>query len=257
MPTTRDQLIAASDELLNAAAFSDYCPNGLQVYGSEDITTIATAVSCTRDIFERAANAGAQMLLTHHGLFWKSTPQVIDPIMRERLRVLFDANMSLVGYHLPLDAHPTLGNNALICDALELTRRDERIGTFGGHQIGFIGDAPSPDGMPFSALIERITTITGNRTPLVLGARPETVHTLAICSGGGSGILDEAARAGCDALLTGEPHESSDAHARELGITLIAAGHHATETFGIRALGDELARQFSLEHHFLNVENPV
>lgn len=261
MATTRDELLTYTDDLLEAASFSDYCPNGLQVIGGEQVKVIATAVSCTRDVFARARDVHADMLLTHHGLFWKSTPQAIDVIMRERLRLLFDADISLVGYHLPLDAHSEFGNNALICDALGLSRRSERIGSFGGRQIGYVGDIDAAgdesSGAPLDDLVARVQRITGDRAPLVLGARPERVRTIAVCSGGGSGLLDEAHAAGCDVLLTGEPHESSHAHAAELGMTLIAAGHHATETFGVRALGEHLAERFSLSHHFLDVTNPV
>jgi dinuclear metal center YbgI/SA1388 family protein len=255
-PTVRE-ILDHTEALLDAHAFADYCPIGLQVAGrATQVDTIATAVSCTRDVFERAAAAGAQLLLVHHGLFWKGTSQVIDPLMRERLAVLFDAGITMAGYHLSLDAHPELGNNALLADALELERSDLPFARHGGASIGIVGTLPG-DGDTPAEFTSRVRDALGGRQPLVLGAVHERIRTVAVCTGGAAADVDEAAALGCDAFLTGEPREETHARAQELGITFLAGGHHATEVFGIRALGEHLAERFDLAHTYLDVANPV
>jgi dinuclear metal center YbgI/SA1388 family protein len=257
MPTTVRDILDAAEVLLDAHAYSDYCPIGLQVAGrATEVDTIATSVSSTREVFERAAAAGAQLLLCHHGLFWKGTPQVIDTIMRERIDVLFRSDMTLAAYHLPLDGHRELGNNALLVEALGLEPSPEPFAHHGGRVIGMVGYL-GPDGEDLDTFTARVTRAVEGRPPLLLGARPERIRRVAVCSGGAAGDVAEAAALGCDAFITGEPREDTDALARELGIAFIAAGHHATERFGIRALGEHLAQRFSLRHEFLDVDNPV
>jgi dinuclear metal center YbgI/SA1388 family protein len=249
----RDDLIAFLDELLDAASWEDYGPNGLQVPGAEEVSVVATGVSAHRELFERAANAEAQFVLCHHGLFWRNQPRQVDAKMKARLKALFDADMSLAAYHLPLDAHPEVGNNALICEALGL----ERAGPFGlldGRPIGCVGRAPEP--IPRHELVERCTRAL-EREPLVFDGGPEEVATVGIVSGGGAGSLAEAIERGLDAFLTGEPSEPGMADSREAGVNFIAGGHWATETFGVRRLGDLLADRFGVEHRFLAVPNPV
>lgn len=250
----RDEILAAADELLSAADYHDYCPNGLQVAGAEQVTTIATAVSCTLEVFERAAGLGAQLLIAHHGLFWKNTPQVIDSHMRARLQALFASSMTLAGYHLPLDAHRELGNNSLIARGLGLELETTPFAIIGGRQIGYVASAPTP--LSLDELAGRLASLTG-REPLVLGARPERITRIAICSGGAASEAAAAASLGADALITGEADEPTHADARERGIAVLAGGHYATETFGVRALGEHLASQFGLAHHFIEVANPV
>jgi dinuclear metal center YbgI/SA1388 family protein len=257
MPTSVSEILAYTDDLLDAHAFADYCPTGLQVAGrSDEVTTIATAVSSTLDAFQRAAEQGAQLVLCHHGLFWKGTPQVVDQVMRDRLDTLFGNGMTLAGYHLCLDAHPTLGNNALIADALELTRTDQQFAVHGGRAIGLVGTLPE-DGDSLEQFTTRVQGVLRGRSPLVLGGRPERIRKVAVSSGGSAANIVEAAALGCDAFITGEPREDTHALGRELGIAFIAGGHHATEIFGIRALGEHLAEHFELEHTFLDSDNPV
>ena len=257
MPATVREILEHAETLLDAHAFDDYCPIGLQVAGrAANVDTIATSVSSTLDAFERAAELGAQLVLCHHGLFWRGTPQVIDPIMRERLGTLFDAGITLAGYHLCLDAHPEIGNNALIADALQLTRTDLPFAMHGGSSIGIIGDLPG-NGLTLDAFATRVGDVLGGRPPLVLGARITRVRRVAVCSGGAAGEIAEAAALGCDAFLTGEPREDTHALGRELGIAFLAGGHHATEVFGIRALGEHLAFRFDVRHEFLDADNPV
>jgi dinuclear metal center YbgI/SA1388 family protein len=251
------EILDHAEALLDAHAFSDYCPIGLQVAGRHDqVDTIATSVSSTLDAFERAAATGAQLVLCHHGLFWSSTPQVVDAVMRDRLDMLFRHGITLAGYHLCLDAHPTLGNNAVIADTLGLHRSDQPFAVHGGRAIGIVGDLPG-DGEPFDDFAARVTDLLGGRTPLALGHHPERVRRVAVCSGGAASDITQAAALGCDVFLTGEPREDSHALGGELGIALFAGGHHATEVFGIRALGEHLAAQFGVRHEFLDADNPV
>jgi dinuclear metal center YbgI/SA1388 family protein len=256
MPATVAEILDHAETLLDAHAFADYCPIGLQVAGrAEQVDAIATSVSSTLDAFQRAEAMGAQLLLCHHGLFWKGTPQVIDPIMRDRLDTLFDAGITLAGYHLCLDAHEELGNNALIADALGLDRTGEPFANAGGRPIGIIGELAEP--MSQDAFTAKVQHVLGGRAPLVLGASKERIARVGVCSGGAAGSVVEAATLGCDAFITGEPREDTNALARELGIAFYAGGHHATEVFGIRALGEHLAERFGVRHEFLDADNPV
>jgi dinuclear metal center YbgI/SA1388 family protein len=251
---SRDEMIAFLDELLEAASFSDYGPNGLQVPGSEDVSLVVTGVSAHLELFERAAAEGAQMVLCHHGILWGSAPLAVTDAMRRRLQALFEADMSLAAYHLPLDAHPQVGNNALICAALGLELA-EPLGERHGRSIGFVGR--SSEGIPLEELIERCRAAFGGREPLVLEGGPAVVRSIGVISGGAASSLADAAALGLDAFLTGEPSEPSMADAREAGLHFIAAGHYATETFGIRRLGELLAERFGVEHRFIEVPNPV
>ncbi|MBC7645299.1 MAG: Nif3-like dinuclear metal center hexameric protein, partial [Thermoleophilia bacterium] len=193
--------------------------------------------------------------LVHHGLFWKNTPQPIDAPMRDRLKLLFDHDINLVGFHLPLDAHVTYGNNARICDELGLTRLDTPFAVMGGHSIGCIGTYD--DALDHAAFTSRLQQVVGGRPPLALGVTDRPIRTVAICSGGAANELAAAAAAGADAFITGEPNEPAHATARELGISFLAAGHHATETFGVRALGNHLADHFGVRVTHLDADNPV
>jgi dinuclear metal center YbgI/SA1388 family protein len=285
VPTATAEIIAELDSLLEPERFEDYCVNGLQVPGPQHIETIATGVSANVALFERAAQEHARLLLVHHGLFWGSGVQTIDAMLKRRLELLFDADMALAAYHLPLDAHPQLGNNALLARALGATDLAP-FALHHGQPIGFLatlsgavegsggagddgtgsddpdGDAApggptaTDEGLQAEDLFARVQAVTA-RAPLVLGAGPARVRRLAIVSGAGSDYLAEAAAAGADALLTGEPAERATANARELGMYLVAAGHHATETFGVKRLGEHLAERFGLRHVFLDVPNPV
>jgi dinuclear metal center YbgI/SA1388 family protein len=250
---SRDEIIAFLDELLDAPAFEDYGPNGLQVIGAPEVSVVATGVSAHLDLFRRAAGEGAQMVVCHHGMLWHRQPLVVDAQRRERLEALFAADMSLAAYHLPLDAHPEVGNNALICEALGL-ERGEGFGAHAGRPIGFVGHAREP--LPRAELIERCRRVF-EREPLAFEFGRDPVRTVGVISGGAASSLTEAADLGLDAFLTGEPSEPAMADARECGITFIAGGHWATETFGVRRLGDLLAARFGVQHRFLALPNPV
>jgi dinuclear metal center YbgI/SA1388 family protein len=254
MSASVSDVIAEADRILEPGRFEDYGPNGLQVPGAAEVSTIATGVSADAELFELAAAEGVELLLVHHGLFWGSAPGPIDALLKRRLQILFDANIALAAYHLPLDAHPQLGNNALLARALE-AEASEPFAYHAGEPIGVLATLPA-GGLAADELISRVRTITA-REPLVFDSGPERVRRLAIVSGAGGDYLHDAASAGADALLTGEVAERAMAQAREHGVHLIAAGHYATETFGIRRLGEQLAERFGLRHVFLDVPNPL
>jgi dinuclear metal center YbgI/SA1388 family protein len=250
----RDEIVSFLDELLDSPSFPDYGPNGLQVPGSDEVSLLVTGVSAQAELFEQAVAAGAEMVLAHHGIFWGPGLGPITQQMKRRLELLFGANISLVAHHLPLDAHPEIGNNALICAALGLEQA-ERVGYYKGVPVGFVGRSEA--GIPIDQLRERCTDVFGGREPLIQGTGPNLVHSVGIISGSAAVSLGDAIAAGLDAFLTGEPRENAMADAREAGIHFIAAGHYATETFGIRRLGDLVAKQFGIEHRFVDIPNPV
>lgn len=245
----RDEIVAWADEYLDLASYPDYGPMGLQVVGAEKVGKIACGVSASRELFERAAEAGAQLVLVHHGLFWERDTRVVGPVMRERLRALFDADLSLVAYHLALDAHSEVGNNALLCDELGI----EREGRF-ADGLGFGGRLPEP--IPVSALAERAQERLG-RMPLVFSYGPELVERVAVCSGGAARYLAHAAAEGYDCFVTGEADEPTKHAAKEAGVHFVAGGHYATETLGVRALSARLAERFDLVWDFVDLPNPV
>jgi dinuclear metal center YbgI/SA1388 family protein len=254
MTVARSELLAELDRLLEPDRFEDYCVNGLQVPGPEQVATVATGVSAHAELFELAAAERAELLVVHHGLFWDPGVRAIDASLARRLRILFDAGIALAAYHLPLDAHAELGNNALLAGALGGVEL-EPFALHRGEPIGFLARLPD-NGMEASELFARVAAITA-RDPLVFDAGPPLVSRLAIVSGAGADYLEDAARAGAQALLTGEVPERAMAAARELGLHLIAAGHYATETFGVRRLGEHLAERFGVRHVFLDVPNPI
>jgi dinuclear metal center YbgI/SA1388 family protein len=246
------EIISYLDELLEAPAFPDYGPNGLQVPGREDVTVVATGVSAHLDFFERAAEARAQLAIAHHGLFWDFHPRSLSPTMKARLRVLFDNDIALAGYHLPLDAHPEVGNNALICAALGLERA-EPFGQHRGRSIGFVGRS---EGIPFDELRSRCVRVFGQE-PFTWDSGPDVVHSVGIVSGAAASSFGEAIAMGLDAFLTGEPAEHVMADALESRTHFIAAGHYATETFGVRRLGELVAERFGVEQRFIAAPNPI
>lgn len=256
MPARRDELLAFFAELLDLESFEDLGPNGLQVPGAGEVHTMVTGVSGQLELFERAAGRGAQLVVTHHGILWDFLPRRIDARLARRLRVLLENDISLAAYHLPLDAHPHHGNNALLADALgcEAAAR-EPFGTYRGHAIGVAASLPGA-GLAIDQLTERLKAITG-QAPLVVGSGPATVRRVGLVSGAAASSLPEAIDRGLDAFVTGEPAEHVMADAREAGIHFIAAGHYATETLGVRRLGELAAERFGIEHIFEDIPNPI
>jgi len=240
------------DEFLKVSEWKDHCPNGLQVEGREEVQRIVTGVSASAELFEKAISLGADTVLVHHGLLWGGALQPIRGVLRERLRLLLAGGLNLFAYHLPLDAHPEVGNNARIARALGL----EEIRPFGlyeGQRIGVMG---LTSGLPAERFFARVEEITG-RKPLVFAYGPQRIRQVGIVSGGAAAQLKEAVEIGLDAYITGEPGEPSLHLAKEGRVHFIAAGHYATERFGVKALGEHLAEKFSIEVQFVELQNPV
>lgn len=249
----RDELARYLGVLLRIDEGSDYGPNGLQVEGAAEIGCLVTGVSACQELFERAAAERADAVLVHHGLFWKGLSPVITGIMARRVRTLIDADLSLFAYHLPLDRHPELGNNALAARAFGLVD----VEPFAPHQglpVGFMGRFPTP--LAAEELVHRCQAIYG-QAPLAFTDGPPQVRTVGIVSGGAQSDLHAAIGEGLDAFITGEASEWVMNLARENGIHFLAAGHYATERLGVRAVGDHLAERYGIEALFIDVPNPV
>jgi dinuclear metal center YbgI/SA1388 family protein len=238
------------DDLLTPGAFQDYGPNGLQVPGSEEVETLITGVSASVELFERAAELGGDLVLVHHGLFWGRGPGPIDPVLHGRLKVLYAHDIALAAYHQPLDGHPEHGNNALLAGLLGAIE----------HETAFDGigvAARFPDGGITPAELRRRVAQATGREPLAFLEGPDPVRSIGIMSGAAAGSLPSAIAAGLDAFVTGEPAERVMTEAREGAIHFLAAGHYATETFGVRRVGELLEARFGVRHEFVDVPNPI
>jgi dinuclear metal center YbgI/SA1388 family protein len=250
---SRDEILDFCGRLLEAGTFEDYGPNGLQVPGNPEVSRVATGVSANQAFLQAAVDSGAELAIVHHGLFWGGDPQALSELMAGRLRILLAAEASLAAYHLPLDAHREVGNNALLCEGLGF-ELGEPFSELRGRPIGIIGR--DREGVDPQELRRRVAELTG-REPLMFASGPEKVHTIGIVSGGASDQVRDAIALGLDAYLTGEPSEPAMGEAEEGGIHFIAAGHYATETFGVRKLGEQVSERFEVEHEFIDVPNPI
>lgn len=250
--TTLIELVAAADRLLQPECFQDYCPNGLQVEGRASVRRLVSGVTASLALLEAAVAAEADAILVHHGYFWKNEPPQIVGIKQKRLRMLLQNDISLLVYHLPLDAHPQLGNNAQLAARLgiEITAGLQS----GAFPIGNVGRLQKPLALEdFAALVaERL-----GRVPLAVAGGAHVVKTIGWCSGGAQSYIEQAAALGVDAFLSGEISEQTVHLARELGVHFIAAGHHATERYGAPAVGEYLAAQLGIEHRFIDIDNPA
>jgi dinuclear metal center YbgI/SA1388 family protein len=245
---SRDEILAFAAEYLELDTFPDYGPMGLQVAGAQEVAKVACGVSASRELFERAGEAGAQFVLVHHGLFWDRDPRVVEGVMRGRLQALFAADLTLAAYHLALDAHPEIGNNALLAAELGVST-DERFTPW-----GYGGKLAAPTTMSdFSGVIQEKL----ERMPLVFSYGPETVERVAVLTGGAARYVEQAAAEGYDCFVTGEADEPTKHAAKEAGIHFVAGGHYATETLGVRALSAKLAAEFGLQWEFIDLPNPV
>lgn len=250
---SRDTLVNAMNHWLEPERFSDYCPNGLQVEGREEVTKVVTGVTASQALIDAALEAGADMILVHHGYFWKGEDQRISGIRKKRLRSLLANDLSMVAYHLPLDAHAELGNNRQLARVLELeqirpvTSNDPR-------ELVWQGRLPEP--MSAVRLAGHIAARL-SREPLHVGPEGGEIQTIGWCTGAAQGYLARAAAAGLDAFISGEISEPTVHLAREMGIHYFAAGHHATERYGVQALGERLAAEFGAAHQFIDIPNPV
>jgi len=244
-------LLTQSNDYLKADAISDYCPNGLQVEGRGEVSRIVSGVTASQALIEAAIAEQADVLLVHHGYFWKGENPCVVGMRQKRLKALLVNDISLLAYHLPLDIHPEVGNNATLGRALGIAIEGE-LSPANPRVVGLLGSLPAPISAADFAL--RVQQVLGRTPQLVEGDRP--VQRIGWCSGGGQGFIDEAIAAGVDLYLTGEASEQTFHSARENGISFIAAGHHATERFGVKALGDWLAQRFAIEHQFIDCPNP-
>jgi dinuclear metal center YbgI/SA1388 family protein len=218
------------------------------------VSKVATGVSANLETLERGIEAGAELVIAHHGLLWGDELSPLSVPMAARLRALLCADASLAAYHLPLDAHPEIGNNALLRDALGLEPDERPFGRAKGSAVGLVGRASEPVDLP--ELRRRLTDAVG-REPLVFDSGPDRISAVGIVTGAGGFALHEAGPMGLDALVTGEPSEPVMGEAREYGVHFLAGGHYATEVFGIRRLGELIAERFSVEHEFIDVPNPI
>lgn len=249
---TRDEIVQYLASLLNISQYRDYCPNGLQVEGKAAISRIVSGVTASQKLIDAAIEAGADALLVHHGYFWKGeTPSVVG-IKQQRLKKLLNHNLNLFAYHLPLDAHLSLGNNAQLANKLDLSGQP----TFGDMQLGWLGKSMNPQVKTVGDLVEVITQQL-KRAPLVIGDMNQPLRQIGWCTGAAQSMLQDAINAGASVFISGEISEPTVHLAREMGVTYISAGHHATERYGVKALGDAVAKQFGIEHQFIDIDNPV
>ena len=246
----RHNLLAHCDALLQPERFKDYGPNGLQVEGKAQIRHLVSGVTASRALIEAAIADGADAILVHHGLFWKGMDGRITGWMKERIRLLLAHDINLLAYHLPLDAHPELGNNAQL--GLQLGVRCEA--TFGEQSLGMVGGCDFADAQ---ALAQHVQQVLGRSVTCVSGAAGQPIRRLAWCTGGAQGFFESAIAAGADAFITGEISEPQAHLARETGTTFIAAGHHATERYGAPALAAHVAERLGLTHRFIEIDNPA
>jgi len=244
----RDDLMAYLADFLKLSEYQDYAPNGLQVEGKAEIDTIVTGVTASQALIDKAIELNADAILVHHGYFWKSEPQEIVGLKQKRIKALLMHDINLMGYHLPLDGHPDLGNNAMLGKLWNLEDITPEPGLL---RLGKL-----PQAMAIKDFTEMVSTSL-NRQALHLPGGPEQVHTIAWCSGGAQGYIDQATAWEADVYISGEVSEQTTHLALEGGIHYLAAGHHATERLGIKALGEHLAEQFKLDYYFVDVNNPV
>ncbi|MDP3652557.1 MAG: Nif3-like dinuclear metal center hexameric protein [Rhodoferax sp.] len=251
--TSRQDLCTALDGLLQPERFKDFCPNGLQVEGQSEVRKIVSGVTASVALIEAAIAARADTLLVHHGLFWRGHDGRVTGWMRQRLALLLAHNINLFAYHLPMDAHPELGNNAQL--GLQLGLQTQ--GRFGDQQLGFLG-MPVSDFAYASAqdLARQVEMVLGRSVVLVPG-KPGSIRQIAWCTGGAQGYFEEAIAAGADAFITGEISEPQAHYARESGVAYLACGHHATERYGAPAVAACAAQQLGLEHEFIDIDNPA
>jgi dinuclear metal center YbgI/SA1388 family protein len=242
-----EAIVAYCNERLQAASFDDYCPNGLQVEGRSEVRRIVSGVTACQALLDAAVGDGADLVLVHHGYFWRGEAAPLVGMKARRIATLIKAGAGLLAYHLPLDAHPDLGNNRQLGLRLGFDRGAPIDGLLWGMEL--------EQAMPADTLADRIELALG-RAPLVVGRAAE-IGRIAWCTGAAQGMIEQAAAEGFDAFISGEISEQTVHQARELGILYLAAGHHATERYGVQALGDELAREFAVSHRFIDIANPV
>jgi dinuclear metal center YbgI/SA1388 family protein len=246
----REELVNYLDGLMTPGKFRDYCPNGLQVEGRSEISRIVAGVTASQALLDAAVERHADAILVHHGYFWKGEDGRVTGIRRKRLATLLAHDISLLAYHLPLDAHPELGNNAQLASRLGWIPE----GRFGEQDIAWLGTLL--EACNLTALAGKVARLLG-REPMVIGEGSRPIRRIAWCSGGAQGYFEQAIALGVDAFMSGEISEQTVHLARESGVAYIAAGHHATERYGVEALAEHLAQRFGIRCEFVDLDNPV
>jgi dinuclear metal center YbgI/SA1388 family protein len=250
---SREALTQALDQLLQPAMFKDYGPNGLQVEGRAEVRKLVSGVTASRALIDAAIAEGADTILVHHGLFWRGQDGRVTGWMKQRLSRLLAHDINLLAYHLPLDAHAQLGNNAQLAHRLGVALYTDARGRFGEQALGFMGHRPSSSA---AELAEHVAAQLGRAVTLV--AEPDRpLQHVALCTGGAQGYFEAAIAAGADVFITGEISEPQAHYARESGVAYIACGHHASERYGAPAVGAHVAAQLGLEHVFIDIDNPA
>lgn len=245
-------LVGALESYLDCTRIQDYCPNGLQVEGRGEVRRIVSGVTASQALLDAAVELQADAVLVHHGYFWKNESPCVTGMKRRRLATLLQHDLSLLAYHLPLDVHPEVGNNVMLARQLGL-QIDGGLQPDNPRSVGLIGHLETPE-TP-EAFASRVEQVLGRKPLLVPGAGP--IRRIGWCTGGAQGYIDQAIALGLDAYLTGEVSESTVHSARENGLSFLAAGHHATERYGVQALGAYLAERFDIEHQFVDCPNPA
>lgn len=244
------ELVRYTNNLLDITKFKDYAPNGLQVQGAEEVSRIVSGVTASQALIDAAIEHDADAVLVHHGYFWRNEEPTITGIKKKRIEALLRNNISLLAYHLPLDAHSELGNNAQLAKRLGI----DVEGSLESAELVMFGRLPAAqNAQQFALHIESVLS----RTPLHIAASERPIQRVAWCSGGAQGYFENAIEAGVDLYITGEASEHNFHLAHEYGVDFIAAGHHATERYGVMSLGEHLAKQFSLSHKFIDIDNPI
>lgn len=253
MTISLSTLVKYCEDLLNVGNFKDYCPNGLQVEGRSEVKRIVSGVTASQALLDAAVEQNADLVLVHHGYFWKGEHEPVVGIKKNRLKTLLEHDISLVAYHLPLDAHPELGNNAQLARLMNWQIQAGLDGEI-GKAIGLIGQTDKP--LTADALAQEFERVLQRPAQHIKGIDRE-IRKIAWCTGAAQGYIDKALAAGCDAFVSGEISEPTVHIAREAGIDYFAAGHHATERYGVRALGEHLKHHFGIDHQFIDIDNPV
>lgn len=249
----RTELLDYLDEILETSRFQDYCPNGLQVEGKQQIKTLVTGVTASQALLDAAVANHADAILVHHGYFWRGESPAVTGVKYQRLKTLLKYDINLIAYHLPLDSHGEFGNNVQLAKILDI-EIDGRISGTGEPALALYGALKTPLSLDeFSLHIEKHL----GRKPTSIGGHNRVINTVGWCTGAAQGYIQQAAELGLDAFISGEVSEQTTHLARELGIHYIAAGHHATERYGVKALGEYIAEHFDLQHTFIDIDNPV
>jgi dinuclear metal center YbgI/SA1388 family protein len=253
----RALLLTAFEQLLTPERFKDFAPNGLQVEGKPEVRKIVSGVTASLALIEAAVASDADAIFVHHGLFWRGQDGRVTGWMKQRLALLLAHDINLLAYHLPLDAHPELGNNAQLGLVLGLRAHEGDQGRFAENRLGFLGSRVDGDSFASAEALAQYLETALNRSVIQVGRAPAAIKNIAWCTGGAQGYFEAAIAAGADAFITGEISEPQAHYAREMGVPFFACGHHASERYGAPAVAAHVAAQFGLAHEFIDIDNPA